>query len=391
VRFRTAPAVLLLVGACAHAGAPPPAPSAQVEPTTCVLSALAVEPQPLRSLTGFLGGPVVFVKRDDSAETRLAVVRLASSGVAQVEPLPAAFSEAVSVTAVHSVIFQFSIEKQQDRLEVLRRGSSQVVGELEGVGSQHIVDAVDGSDGSSVLAMTKGGGVALLRVEPAGRVSLPTVLVTDHEARSVRLSRDAPGTVLVAWTEQSADRTETSLWFVRASEDGRPLGAPVRIDTAKGAQPVVDVAVAASRQGPVVSWDPIVSHGERGGGDDVVLGVSLRVFASTAGGAFAKAHEVDLTSHAGPVASVGGYVLSNHVKALPLGSDVVLAWENEGRQSASLVSSWNPIDLGASAEESRLVSLGPTEVALISATSVHGDAGDDWPALEEIRLGCHAR
>ena len=254
--------------------------------------------------------------------------------------------------------------------------------------SEYIVDAVDGSDGSTVLAMNKGNGVALLRIEPAGRVSLPTVLVTDHAARSVRLSRDAPGTVLVAWTEQSADRSEASLWLVRASEDGRPLGDPVRIDTAEGEQPVADVAVANSRQGPVVSWDPIVSHGESGGGHDVTLGVSLRVFASTAGGVFAKAREVNLTSHAGPIASVGGYVLSNHVKALRLGSDVVLAWENEGRQFASLASSWNPIDLGASDkdDESRLVSLGPTEVALVSARSAYGDAGDSWPTLGEIRL-----
>lgn len=318
---------------------------------------------------------------------------LGPSGVAQVEPLPAAFSDTVSVTASHLVLFQFSIEKQQDRLEVLRRGSSQVVGELEGVGAESIVEAVDGSDGSSVLAMNKGNGVALLRVEPSGRVSLPTVLVTDHAAHSVRLSRDAPGTVLAAWTEQSADRTEASLWLVRAGEDGRPLGVPVRIDTAEGEQPVADVAVATSRQGSVVSWDPIVSHGESGGGHDVTLGVSLRVFRSTAGGAFAKGHEVALTSHAGPIASVGGYVLSNHVKALALGSDVVLAWENEGRQFASLASSWNPLDLGASDkdDESRLVSLGPTEVALISARSAYGDAGDYWPALEEIRLGCSAR
>ena len=292
----------------------------------CVVTARRIAPQPLPRLQGFTGVPRVFSSRDpETGDTARAVVRLGPDHLAQIDALPAAFSDTVAATAAHSVLFRFSYEKQIERLVVLPRGGTTILGELEGVNSNDLREAVDGSDGSSVLAILEGATVGLVRIEPGGCAALPTAPVTERAARRVGLSRDTPGTMRVGWVQTSDDRSESSLWVVRASEDGRPLAPPVVVDTAPGEQPVVDAAIGPPAKGPIVAWNPILTRSESADSHDVVLGVSLRVFRLAGDGGAIKVREQSLTSHAGPIASVGGYVLGNHVQALPLRDDVVLS------------------------------------------------------------------
>lgn len=364
----------------------PPAP-----PTACTLAHHDMPPQPFQALDGFLGGPLVFVKRDpeDTAATQRAVVSLSPAGSATTTLLPEAFSDQVWVTSSHTLLVRFSVETQKERLVVLPRGRTDVLGELEGIREEEVRDVVDGAPGESLVALATFGAIGVARVDRAGRPGEPVALVTHHRARRLKLARErADHGLVVVWTEQDARDTPTSLWLARVREDGGLREPPVVIDSAPAPQPVADVAVVDTPDGAVVAWNPIVSQPEQGGGPhDVQLGVALRVYRARVGTSLARLAEVPLTTWAGPIASVGGFVLENHLRAVPLGDDALLTWIESGHRFATLALHWKPLDIGLDDKDglTSLVSLGQREAAYLWTSP--GD-GDPWPTLRETRLAC---
>jgi hypothetical protein len=306
--------------------------------------------------------------------------------MAEVTRLPPLFGSEVWLTSAHALGFRFSRERQQDRLVVMQRGTGQITGELESLSPQIVRDAVDGADGASLLALADDRAIALVKVDGAGHPSSPVTLVSGHRAQRLRIARELRGEgVLVAWSEAAADRSGVTLWIARVREDGGSLDAPRAVDSAPPDQMALDVALASTPEGAVVAWNPITGVPESAGAD-VPLQVTLRAFAVRAGVA-TPLGTVPLTSMAGPIASVGGYVLPNDVRAVPLAEDALVTWSDRQRRFATLAHVWNPVDGGADDRDAyaALLALDDRRAALVW---VPRNAPESWPTLHATLIGC---
>ncbi len=373
---------------------PPPKPSGR-----CVLDLRQTPPQVLRSLEGLHvhfsdagpGGPRLF-EGDEGADGSVprAAVWLSPDGIAEVTRLPSLFGSDVWLTSSHALGFRFSYEKQQDRLVVVRRGSPEIAGELDPLSPQIVRDAADGLDGASLLALGGAGQIGLVKVDRAGHASAPVSLVSGHEAQRLRIAREPRGDgLLLAWSEVDSGRSAATLWLARARDDGSPLDAPLPVDTAPAEQPALDVALASTPAGAVVAWDPITGGPDAGGPPgDVTLEVALRAFAVHAGAA-TPLGVVPLTSMAGAVASVGGFVLSNDVRATPLADDALITWSERQRRFATLAHAWRPVDIGADDRDAyaALLALGDRRAAFVWAPR---NGPGPYPTLYATLLECTA-
>ena len=366
-------------------------------PGRCTLEVRQTPPQVLRSLEGLHvhysdagpGGPRLFEgdQSEDGSVPR-AAVWLSSEGIAEVTRLPSLFGSDVWLTSSHALGFRFSYEKQQERLVVMRRGSPEIAGELDPLSSEVVRDAADGVDGASLLALSEGPEIGLVKVDRTGHPSAPVSLVSGHEAQRLRIAREPQGNgLLLAWSEVDSGRHAATLWLARMREDGSPLDAPFAVDAAPADQPALDVALASTPAGAVVAWDPITGGPDAGGPPgDVPLEVALRVFAAHAGAA-TPLGVVPLTSMAGPIASVGGFVLSNDVRAASLAGDALVTWSERQRRFATLAHAWRPVDIGPDDGDAyaALLALGDRRAAFVW---VPRNGPGPFPTLHATLLEC---
>jgi hypothetical protein len=373
-------------------GSAPPRPAGR-----CTLGFHKTTPQDLRSLEGLHvhysgagpGGPRL-LEGDEGADGSVprAAVWLSPDGIAEVTRLPSLFGSDVWLTSSHALGFRFSTEKQQERLVVVRRGSPEIAGELDPLSPQVVRDAADGVDGASLLALGAQSEIGLVKVDRAGHASPPVSLVAGHEAQRLRIARETHGDgLLLAWSEVDSARHAARLWLARVREDGSPLDAPFAVDTAPADQPALDVALASTPAGAVVAWDPITGVPDAGGPPgDVPLEVTLRAFAVHAAAA-RPLGVVPLTSMAGPIASVGGFVLSNDVRAAPLADDALITWSERQRRFATLAHAWSPVDIGPDDGDAyaALFALGDRRAAFVW---VPRNGPGPYPTLYATLLDC---
>ena len=361
----------------------------------CQLVARAEPPQELPQLAGFLGGPAIFVKQAAAPVAR-AYVSLDASGVAKATLLPEAFSDHVRVTTSHVLLFRFDYTRQIDNLVVARRGGPDVTGQAEGISQEMLFDAVDGPAHSTLAAKYNGADISLLAIDAVGHISELVPAVTGHTAIKARIAATGPRSVDIAWLEPNAEGSQTQLWFARFDWTSRRVVSTL-IDTAPELQRIADLTLTHSLLGTIVAWNPIVANkvtvrARASGGQERMLPVELRTFRIPADGRPRQLSRTSLEAMTGTVASVGGFIVPNYVQAVAFADDALLTWQNGGRLYASLVTTWQPIDIGEGKYDPSpaLLSLGPRSARLVWNTEHQVPPDSWWPTLQQISVTCAA-
>jgi hypothetical protein len=338
---------------------------------------------------------VIFVNRDVDPVSR-AYVSLDASGVAKATLLPEAFSDDMRVTTSHVLLFRFDYTKQIENLVVVRRSGTDVTGRWEGISAEMLVDVVDGPAHSTLAAMYDGADISLLAIDALGHVSEPVPMVTGHTAIKARIAATGPRSVDIAWLEPSAEGSQTQLWFARFDGTSRRVVSAL-IDTAPELQRVTDLTLTHSLLGTIVAWNPIVANNVTvrtlaSGGQDRILPVELRTFRISADGRARQLSRVNLEAMTVTIASVGGFIVPNHVQAIAFADDALLTWQNGERLYASLATSWQPMDIGEAKYDPSpaLLPLGPRSARLAWNTPHRVPPDQWWPTLHQISVTCAA-
>lgn len=344
-------------------------------------------PQELPALAGFLGGPRFFEKRGGSADedSQNAIVTIDRNGHAKVVSIPQIYDGQLFVTKAHRFFFGFNTPSQTDRVYVLHHNQPEILSQQEGIRPGDVIAALDGKiRGTSLLVVHADEGVRFYPVDANGYIGTATSIAFGGTPSRLHMTQDLAGNCAFVWMEVDERRTTSTLWSARMESDGK-LSARVRVDSAPELQVAADLAIVASPNGMFVIWDPIVGAKSENGSSEKTLDVALRVFRVDADARATALQTVPLTSFAGPIASVGGYVLSNYVQAVAFAGGALVTWTDRGKIMASELANWHPIEVGSADANAPAVLLeGNEREAFIAWAPTNLDV----PRIDAIKLEC---
>jgi hypothetical protein len=188
-----------------------------------------------------------------------------------------------------------------------------------------LVDAADGANGETLIALAGklagSYGLGVARIDASGKLRGVTSIAR-RDVRQARLTRVGDRFAL-AYVTAGGGRwlhVET-LWLAFLDGSGAPVAPPARVDTARGEQMLVEIALAPSERGVVLAWNPIA-----GGGSKKDVPIELRAFIAEPASAPRLVRRERLSSATWAVAGSAGGYLPNALQAVAFAKRAVLVW-----------------------------------------------------------------